>query len=313
MDLQTAARHIAQVYFRPPPGKPVVIVCDAEKETLARALAAELEQRGCPTLLPILEGEASALRQAMARLLEDEGIALAIFASHRMWSELGLQQRFTFRERMPSLVGKPQPLFFDAVTPLESLIRLYGADPESIRRFIQGLRRNLQDGARLHLTTPAGSDLTFTARQWQPWGWEMMTCPLEESVHGKIVVDAGVFFASVHQPFELRIENGRLTGMYCADRNDDIFRQYRQWMMEALEENPANAQVAEVGLGANPTAQISEVVMESEAVQGTVHLCFGDNQIFSGMGGQNCTGWHGGTVILKDPRFAHNESHIVQN
>jgi leucyl aminopeptidase (aminopeptidase T) len=75
-------------------------------------------------------------------------------------------------------------------------------------------------------------------------------------------------------------------------------------MMEAMESDLLNAQLCEVGLGANPGARLSPVVMESEAVQGTLHVCFGDNARFEGMGGMNPTDWHGGTVVLKAPRLA---------
>lgn len=303
MSLDQAAQYIARHYFSPPAGKPVVVACDAEKLVLGRALVAELEAAGNPAIVAVLEGETPALRQALARLLDDDSIALAVLASHRMWADLGLNKRLTFRQRQPSLQGRPDPLFFDAVTPLESLVRLYSVDPQDIQVFLDGLQWNLRDLADLRLTTPAGTDLLFTARQWQPWGWEMMTCPIESSVHGRIVVDAGVFFGRISQPFELTIDMGKLTATHCPDPEDPIFRQYRQWMMEAMEIHPGNAQVAEIGLGANPGAQISEVVMESEAVQGTIHVCFGDNAIYEGMGGQNATGWHGGTVILYDPRF----------
>jgi leucyl aminopeptidase (aminopeptidase T) len=130
-----------------------------------------------------------------------------------------------------------------------------------------------------------------------------MTCPEENSIEGRIIVDGGVFFDLTTLPIELIIEQGKLTRMNCQDAGNAVFRQYRQWMMEAFEANPANAQLCEVGLGANPEARLDSVVMESEAVQGTVHFCFGDNTLFEGMGGQNHTGWHGGTVILKEPRL----------
>ena len=302
MTLTQAAQNIARHYFRPPPGKPVVIVSD-EKIELARLLAAEMESAGHLTILPVLEGDPELLHLAMQRLLDNGSIALAVFASQEMWSGLGLSQRFILKNRLPSLQGSPDPLFFDAVTPLESLIRLYAADPQASQLFLEGLQRNLPDHAEIRLTTPAGTDLTFTSRQWQPWGWELMTCPVEASVYGQIVVDAGVFFGQITQPIELVIESGRLSAMTCPDREDPVFRQYRQWMMEAIELNPLNAQLAEIGLGANPGARISEVVMESEAVQGTLHVCFGDNAMFEGMAGQNPTGWHGGTVILKKPHL----------
>jgi hypothetical protein len=179
MSMQLAAQNIARVYFRPPPAKPVVVACDQEKLELARAVAAVLEADGHPVIVPHLEGDAAAVRAALNRLLEDGSISLAVFASHSMWQELGLGRRFTLRQRQPSLEGRPHPLFFDAVIPLENLLRLYAADPESILKFVAGLRNYVNDDAAYRLTTPAGTDLTFTAREWQPWGWELMTCPVE--------------------------------------------------------------------------------------------------------------------------------------
>jgi len=303
MTIKLVAQSISRFYFRPAPGKPVVVACDAEKAELARALVIETESQGHPSILALLEGETPALQQALVRLLETDSIALAVFASHRMWTELKLMQRLTFRNRQPSLQGKPDPIFFDAVTPLDSLQRLYRANPASIRKFVDGLKRNLPDHRPVHLTNNAGTKLKFTPRNWEPWGWELMTCPVEGSIEGKIVVDGGVFFDRLSQPIELNIKKGKLAGISCQDAGDAVFRQYRQWMMEALEANSANAQLCEVGLGANPEAQLSQVVMESEAVQGTAHFCFGDNTQFAGMGGQNQTGWHGGTVIIQTPHL----------
>jgi len=303
MDIQRAAQNIARHYFHPPPGKPVVIACDEEKIALARAVAVVLEADGHPTILPILDGEVLAQRRALTLLLEEDSIALAVFASFRMWKDLALSERITQREHQPSLRGRPEPLFFDAVIPLESLLRLYSADPKSIHSFQSGLQSNLVNNTSVHLTTPAGVDLRFLARTWQPWGWELMTCPVEGSIHGRIVVDGAVLFGRTHQPIELIITNGKLSAMDCPDRNDEVFQGYRQWMMEVMEENPANAQLCEVGLGANPNAQLSDVLMETEAVQGVAYFCFGDNASFEGMGGANRTGWHGGTATVQQSRI----------
>jgi leucyl aminopeptidase (aminopeptidase T) len=130
-----------------------------------------------------------------------------------------------------------------------------------------------------------------------------LTCPVEDTINGIIVADAGVFFSRVEAPIRLEVRNGYLVDVQCNKEGDAIFRQYVKWMCDAFSAGPNNWQLAEVGIGGNPNAQFSDIVMELESVQHTCHFCFGDNTVFEGGGGTNHTAWHGGTVIINSPNY----------
>ena len=71
--------------------------------------------------------------------------------------------------------------------------------------------RRLPDGARLRVTAPGGTDLGLTARTWLAHPWELLTAPIEESIEGRIVADARVFFSRVRAPITMEIARGRIT------------------------------------------------------------------------------------------------------
>jgi leucyl aminopeptidase (aminopeptidase T) len=86
----------------------------------------------------------------------------------------------------------------------------------------------------------------------------------------------------------------------CVDEHDAVYRGYVAEMDRRIAESQAHAQVAEVGIGGNALARLSGIIMEDEAVRDTCHVCFGDNARY---GGTNPASWHGGTVVVLQPRF----------
>ena len=287
-------------YFRPPPGREVVIVCDSEKSRLAQALVAGLELRRCPARVMLIGANPQSSAQTLREVLDNDHVGLMVLASPQMWKELALADRLEFRERWPSIRARASPVFFDAVTPLPNMLRLYSADPDDSRQFLASLQQQLSNDFPVRIVAPGGTDLKFVARRWEIWGWELLTYPVEETVSGTIVADAGVFFSKVRAPIRLHVRHGKLINMECADPNDPVFQQYARWMNEAHDADPRNWQLAEVGIGGNANARITDVLMETEVVRGTCHFCFGDNSMF---GGQHKTTWHGGTVVIHNPRL----------
>lgn len=287
-------------YFRPPAGRAVVIVCDCEKLRLTQALVAGLESRRCPARVMLIGDPPQSSAKSPQALLENGQVGLMVLASPRMWKELALAGRLEFRDRWPSLRSLCSPIFFDAVTPLPNMLRLYSADPDDSGRFLANLQQQLPNESPIRIVAPVGTDLRFVVRRWEIWGWELLTYPVEETVSGTIVADAGVFFSKVRAPIRLHIRHGKLVNMECADPNDPVFQQYVQWMNEAHDADRRNWQLAEVGIGGNANARITDLLMETEVVRGTSHFCFGDNSMF---GGHHKTSWHGGTVVVHNPRL----------
>jgi leucyl aminopeptidase (aminopeptidase T) len=281
-----------------PRGRVIVVLHAAEKTDLAAALADVLARRGARPQLRLVE-DAATLGTLLPALLSDVSLGMVVLAAHALLPALAPWLETSAGE--PRLRGQCSPRWWDLVTPTPSLLRLYTADPADTRGYLGALQRRLPDGASLRVTAPGGTDLRLTARTWLAHPWELLTAPIEESVEGCIVADASVFFSRVRAPITVEIARGRIARLACADAEDATFRQYVRWMDEAHQQDAANAQLAELGIGGNGKAELSGIIMEDEAVRGTCHFCFGDNAPYSG---RNPSVWHGGTLVVREPRFA---------
>ncbi|QGP91553.1 Thermophilic metalloprotease [Neomoorella glycerini] len=150
----------------------------------------------------------------------------------------------------------------------------------------------LTRGREVHLTTPAGTDLTFSiaGRQGHPDSGlyrqpgsfgnlpagEAYIAPVEGTAAGLLVIDGALAGIGVlEKPLRLKVEAGQavaVSGGREARLLEDIFTRY----------GPASRNIAELGIGLNPLARLTGNVLEDEKVRGTVHIALGDNSTFGG-------------------------------
>ncbi|NPV09277.1 MAG: hypothetical protein HPY83_15125 [Anaerolineae bacterium] len=300
--MQRVVANILDYHLRAPPGRRVAIVYPEEKATLAQAMAQGLVARDCQHQLIPVPDDASSLPDAALDAFDDGNIGLIVLLSPGMWSRQGVARLFVMRDGQPSLSVRPSPLFVDTVIAPESFLRVYSSDPREDWAHLESLRDRLPADAPVRVTAPGGTDLTFRARHWMICGHtEVLTAPVEGSAEGRIVADLSVFYGLVSAPIEVRLDGGRIVALRCADESDRLFRMYVDAMQRHFAAAEANRLLAEVGIGGNAGARPSGVIMEDEAVRGTCHFCFGDNARY---GGANASEWHGGTVVVREPRFS---------
>lgn len=167
---------------------------------------------------------------------------------------------------------------------------------------------NLMTGAkRITVRTPSGTNLTADI-EGRVANAETGLChtkgkcvgvpdieaniaPIERSTEGTLVVDGSISVVpgTVKNRVELTVEGGRaveITGGQEA-------RKLKKVLWEA---NDPNAYViAEFGVGLNPKARVTGVIIEDEASLGTAHVALGDNHR---MGGRNVAPTHIDMVIM---------------
>ena len=299
MSMRRAVSNILDHYVEIVAKHEIIILCDGETLALAGALAKGVSERGATPILLALDDGLDVLPDLVARLLADDRIGMLVLASHEMWAA-GLSAYLDLGSGGATLRSRCSPIFFDAVIPLPSMLRLYAANWQADTDYLLAMRANLPSVALCRVLAPGGTDLRFLAREWRTLDWEILTSPVEETVEGRIVADASVFLGKVNVPIELTIERGCIADMRCARQDDKVYRAYARHMEEAMREDCANRRLAEVGIGGNARAAISGIIMEDEAARGTCHFCFGDNTM---LGGTNTSDWHGGTLVVRRPRF----------
>lgn len=187
----------------------------------------------------------------------------------------------------------------------DMIIRTLSADYSKIAQLSTKLAQILTKADTARLTSPAGTDLTFTLTgrigdadtglYTKPGIWgnlpagEACIGPLERKTQGTLIVDGAIGEIELDQPIKIIIKDGfavSLTGgKTAAELNSQL---------QAV--GPLAYQVAELGIGTNPLAKLSPNVLEAEKVYGTCHVALGNNLSY---GGTIDVPFHDDGVILK--------------
>jgi leucyl aminopeptidase (aminopeptidase T) len=174
----------------------------------------------------------------------------------------------------------------------ELLMRTLSIDYTPVKNLGEQLLAVLQQQTKIHITSDSGTDLTAGIRQngvindsgFFPRGdkgnlpaGEVFFAPLPDTTNGKLVIDGSIADDVLDAPIVVTIKNG------LAVKMDGGKAAKRLW--EKLSKHGAAGRtVAEIGIGTNPVANITENLLEAEKAYGTVHVAFGNS---SAIGGEN--------------------------
>jgi leucyl aminopeptidase (aminopeptidase T) len=165
------------------------------------------------------------------------------------------------------------------------------ADYQEIAAITHRLEQQLQGKNRVHITTPMGTDLTFsiagrdiktdTGLIHQPGQFgnlpagECFVAPLEDSAEGVLVVDKSFPELVVRQPVRMIFQKGRVIAVEGGAEAEEIKRRIEYG--EQLEHGENCRFIAELGIGTNPNARLTGRLITDEKVVGTIHVAVGDN------------------------------------
>jgi leucyl aminopeptidase (aminopeptidase T) len=161
------------------------------------------------------------------------------------------------------------------------------ADFTEIRPTAERLAARLRGARRVRVTSPAGSDVTVSVGGREPRGWytgivrkpgeisafpggEVSFPPLEGTACGTIVFERVMTdIGRLEEPIAVTVENGEAVA----------FRGGREAArLRSLVDGVAGAtNIAELGIGLNEAARISDDITESKKKLGTAHFALGDN------------------------------------
>jgi leucyl aminopeptidase (aminopeptidase T) len=273
------------------PGEAVLIVFDEAKRDLALILDEEARTiQADPYLLQLPVAAQKRFAPWFTRFLEEMAAhePTIVLVSHDMVRSQGLLEAIGRPDQQVKIHAAR--FFCDWALPGASFARVYSADPGEVARYRDALLARLGTGGEIHVTTALGTDITFQARDWRDHGNEILTAPVEGTAEGVVLYDASVFWGPPDSPIRAAFEKGRVVSAECVGV---VAGQLSHWLAHSQADEGA-AELAELGLGINPNAELYGDVMESEMAQGTCHLDLGNNLPF---GGQNASRVHYGGVI----------------
>jgi aminopeptidase len=180
-----------------------------------------------------------------------------------------------------------------ASMPLFDTEMLSGAmnvDWKQMARVSTALARIVNKGVAAHITTPDGTDITFVTKGRKalpdtgiltkpgsfgnlPAG-EVYLAPLEGTAQGRLVVLWGPT-RKLDSPITITIEDGWAVDVSGTEP-------YVRELEARLALRKENRNIAELGIGTNPSATRPNNILESEKILGTVHIALGDNSSFGG-------------------------------
>jgi aminopeptidase len=165
------------------------------------------------------------------------------------------------------------------------------ADFRAMKNVADRLKKRFRGVKTVRLVAPSGTDVTFgiagrafvddiTIRPGHmgnlPAG-EVWCAPVEDSMNGVIVCDGSIGdLGQVSEPLSIRVEKGRVIDLKSTDR---LFVERVRRLISV--DNEASL-AGEFGIGLNPKARLTGLLLEDEKAYGTVHIAFGGNQDMPG-------------------------------
>jgi len=161
------------------------------------------------------------------------------------------------------------------------------ADYFEIRQVAERLADRLRAGRWVRVTSPAGSDITVSREGREPKGWytaivrepgeisafpggEVSFPPLEGTANGVIVFERVVTdLGAISEPIRITVRDGHATAI---EGGADATR-----LRRLIDGVTGATNIAELGIGLNPAARISDDITESKKREGTAHFALGDN------------------------------------
>jgi leucyl aminopeptidase (aminopeptidase T) len=306
MTLDDGARNTIFTCLGVKKGEKVLILVDSEKKKMGEAFFVAAVDAGAEAVMVKImpstrHGEEPPV--PVAKLMTGFD-AIAIATKYSMTHTAARRKATREGARIATMPGITEQILSEG-----SMI----ADYNEIAKTILRVHGAVKGKRKLKITTMAGTNLEMDTkgRAWVtgdtgicqergdfitlPAG-EIFIAPVEGSANGKLVID-GAFQKSLEEPVKVGIRKGYAEEF---DGGEDV-------VIELDKRGKDARNIAEFGMGMNPTAKVVGLEIEDEKVLGTVHIAFGDNSTY---GGKISCGIHI-SGIVREPTIVMDDSLTV--
>ena len=303
MDPKTAAANALESVLEARPGESILIVTDDVRKDVAHAFAEGALSLGLWTRMVVLETKDDVFRkQPPKHLMEimNSPIPPDIYVNILR----GMAEETPFRISVIKLetrkgrarLGHCPGITMDMLT--EGALSLTRDENSEMQNNARSLLAVLQDVSSVHVTSPSGSDFTFSVKgrtwfsdtyiNWKDMKWmnlptgEVLVGPVETSMQGTLVCDLAVGgVGPLKKPITIEAKDGKVISVESEDKN----------ALRIVNETQATDKMAkhigEFAFGLNPKARIVEEFLESEKVGSAIHVAFGNNMDYPGVSANN--------------------------
>ena len=318
MLMAKGARTIVEVCAGTKAGEKAVIVTEPCMLEMAEAIAAAVIAVGAEPTITVMPPRASDGQEPPAP------VAAAMKASDVFFNVVNKSITHTRATREASEAGSRGMM----MTQFSEGMLMGGgitADFKTIAPQCEAVAQALAGAESIHLTTPHGTDLRFSATGRRG---NALTCligpgqfttvptveanvsPLEGTAEGVIVADASLPYIGIgllQEPIVAKVEKGMIVSL-SGGKQAEMLRQ--NW---ESKNDPLVYNVAELGVGLNPQCSFIGCMLEDEGVYGSVHIGTGTNIT---LGGHTKAACHydlimTGATIVADGRTVLKDGKVV--
>ncbi|NGM71307.1 aminopeptidase [Natronolimnobius sp. AArcel1] len=285
VEMAAAARGIVDDCLDVQPGEEVLIIADAKKEEVGRAVARAATGAGADAItmtMPLLESHGNEPPETVAEAMKAADVAFTC-TTHAITHT---------RSRLEAAEAGTRFGILRSVTEEMMVEGAMSVDFEELRRRTEAVRDVFDAASEVHVTSDKGTDITFSVDGCsafsldgyfhENYGFatlppgESPTHPAEDTANGTIVIDVSMDnLGQLTESISLKLEDGFVTEVSGGDQADEL----RQLIKES-DENASN--LAEFAIGTNPKAKLIGNLAEDKKRAGTVHFAIGDNESLGG-------------------------------
>lgn len=269
------------------PGEKVVIITEASKMSIAETIAAATVAAGAEPIITVMvprDGDG---------LEPPKPIAEAMFHSDAFICVVGKSITHTHAVKN----AKENKSRGVVLTQFSEDMMIHGGlecDFRAIAPECIEFSRVLANAKHVHLTTPFGTDLTFSATGRrgnalygvvEPGQFstvptiEANVSPCEGTANGIIVADASVPYIGIgllEEPIVCEVKDGFITNITGGKQAKMLYEDLK------AKGDPNCFNVAEMGIGLNPKCHFCGFMLEDEGVRGSVHIGIGTSITLGG-------------------------------
>jgi len=303
MDPKEAAANALESVLEARPGESILIVTDDVRKDVGKVFAEGALRLGLWTRMLVLGTKEDEFRQnpppELVEMINSPQQPDIFINTLR-----GMAQETPFRIKIIKLetrkgrsrLGHCPGITMDMLT--EGALSLSREENAAMQENARNLLANLISVESVHVTSPSGSDFTFSVKgrtwfsdtflNWKDMKWmnlptgEVLVGPVENSMNGTLVCDLAVGgVGPLKKPVTVVAKGGKVINLECEDKD----------ALKIIQDTQATDEMAkhigEFAFGLNPKARIVQEFLESEKVGSAIHVAFGNNMDYPGVVANN--------------------------
>jgi leucyl aminopeptidase (aminopeptidase T) len=308
-EMRFAARNVVRTCLGVKREEKFLIIADTETKEIGEAIFIEGLEAGAEVMLTVMKprsrhGEEPPEPIAMIWPTFDVYVAPTKFSLTHTQARLNATNQGVRGVTMPGITK-------------EIFVRTMAIDYTEVKKLVDRMADAIEASKSLKIASPNGTDIQMSIAGRKifrdtgivtersgfgnlPAG-EVCLAPIEGTASGKVVFDGSMAGVGVlESPIEIVVKDGFAVSVEGGEEAEKLRR-----MLDSVGEKAYN--IAEIGVGANPKADLMGNVLVDEKVYGTVHIALGDNTV---LGGSVKAGIHLDGVIKKPTLFADDRTLI---